>query len=377
MVTSVLMMDSEQRRPGGQALLSLLDRVPVALVLLEPSTGRILFANREADRLAGGTFPRSVDSEAFAFDGPSGRKLETHELPTVRAARGEVLAGLQVVWDTPKGQRHILVSSERVTPEGESETIVLAFDDVTRLKQVEGALTEAVEARDQFLSVVSHELKTPLTTLKLHTQSLLRSARNNLTERLLPERLLTKAESLERNVDRLDRLINQLLDISRIRGGRLVLDPEPCDLAELAREVALRFADELAREGCPLTIVADEPVRGVYDRARIDQVITNLLSNAIKYGGSKPIELVVTASDADPPRAILSVRDHGIGISKEHRDRIFERFERAVIERTFGGLGLGLWIVRRVVEAHGGTIELESTPGKGSLFTVKLPPSFS
>ena len=142
------------------------------------------------------------------------------------------------------------------------------------------------------------------------------------------------------------------------------------DLAELARDVVARFHEQLERAGCDLRLTAEEPTRGSWDRALLDQVLTNLISNAIKFGAGAPIDVVV-----EPRRgsARLTVRDRGIGIATEDVRRIFGRFERAVSARHYGGLGLGLFVSRQIVEAHGGRIAVESRAGEGSTFTVELP----
>lgn len=131
------------------------------------------------------------------------------------------------------------------------------------------------------------------------------------------------------------------------------------------------FQDELARARCPLSLYADQPLVGWWDSLRLEQIVTNLLSNAIKYGGEKAIEIRVGLSEEGMAR--LVVRDHGIGIAKEHQAQIFDRFERLVSGRHYGGFGLGLWIVRQIIEAHGGRIGVFSEPGAGSSFTVDLP----
>ncbi|HEX9102466.1 MAG TPA: ATP-binding protein, partial [Polyangia bacterium] len=197
----------------------------------------------------------------------------------------------------------------------------------------------AVRLRDDFLSIAGHELRTPLTALQLQLQSLVRNAKRPAapTARELVERL----EKASGHVARLERLINELLDVSRITTGRMLMHPEDVDLAALAREVVERFADDSARAQSPITLHAPAPVAGRWDRLRIDQVLTNLVANAIKYGAGKPVDVEV-AQQGD--RAILRVRDRGIGIGSADQQRIFGRFERAVSERHFGGLGLGLWI---------------------------------
>jgi PAS domain S-box-containing protein len=228
---------------------------------------------------------------------------------------------------------------------------------------------EAVRARDEFLSIASHELKTPLTTLQLQIQGLVRkigSATGGPTLEALGPRLSTAA----RQVERLTGLINNLLDISRITAGRLDLDLETVDLTSVVGDVVARSREDLARAGCVLELRNDGPCVGRWDRLRVEQVVGNLLSNAIKYGAGHPIEMSV-AGDSESAR--FSIRDHGIGIPPEDQARIFQRFERAVSDRHYGGLGLGLWIVRQIVDAFGGTIQVESGAGQGSNFRVVLP----
>jgi PAS domain S-box-containing protein len=228
---------------------------------------------------------------------------------------------------------------------------------------------EAIAVRDEFLSVAGHELKTPLAALLLQLQSLCRLAeRGDLStdsartgERLSKTALLGK---------RLDRLVKELLDVSRITSGHLTLEPQECDLGALARDVAARFEDEAQAAGCAIQLRLEEGVVGQWDRGRVDQVITNLLANAVKYGRGKPIEVSVGTAGG---KARLAVRDHGIGIAPEHQERIFGRFERAVSERNYGGFGLGLWIVGQIVDSHRGQVHLESKVGKGATFVVELP----
>ena len=158
--------------------------------------------------------------------------------------------------------------------------------------------------------------------------------------------------------------------MSRIEQGKLELHLENFDLSDAAREVAERLSDEAAREGCELHI-SSQPVTGRWDRLRIEQVITNLLSNSIKYGSRKPITLCVEPRDED--LATITVQDEGIGIEPDKVKCIFNRFERAVPTRHYGGLGLGLYIVRQIVQEHGGQVEVESRPGAGARFVITLP----
>lgn len=224
-------------------------------------------------------------------------------------------------------------------------------------------LQQAVRVRDDFLSVAGHELRTPLTTLQLSVDGLMRPS-------LSPEQFRQRLLSTQRQVSRLTRLISELLDVSRITAGRLTLEREPVDLTALVREVTARFADELKRARSPLEMSLPEPVMGTWDRMRIEQAVGNLLSNAIKYGRGKPISIAVHRVST---MARLTVRDRGIGISHDDQARIFGRFERAVSPQQYGGLGLGLWITKQVIDAHGGTIDVTSEPGSGSTFVVDLP----
>jgi len=220
----------------------------------------------------------------------------------------------------------------------------------------------ALRAREDFLTIAGHELRTPLTTLQLALGAGLRAAGRGDGAELLGE-ALTRSE---RQAQRLASVVTHILEIARITRNELVLAPEELDLAAVAREVVERIRGS----GGSISIAGHGPLVGSWDRERIEQVVENLLSNATKFGAGKPVEVAVGRQDGS---AVLTVRDHGIGISPEDHARIFERFERAVSARNFSGFGLGLWIVRQNVEAHGGSIAVDSRAGEGSTFTVRLP----
>jgi PAS domain S-box-containing protein len=229
----------------------------------------------------------------------------------------------------------------------------------------------AVRLRDEFLSVASHELRTPLTPLHLQLQILRREARDPaLPPERLRERVTRAVERSEAQVRKLADLINDLLDVSRISAGRLVLEPESVDLAEVVRDVVARFEPQALRAGCALELDVPAALMGHWDRRRVEQVVTNLLTNALKYGAGRPVRLSLAAEEG---HARLTVRDEGIGIAPEHQTRIFERFERAVSERNFGGMGLGLYICQQILDAQGGTIRVRSALGQGATFEVLLP----
>ena len=224
---------------------------------------------------------------------------------------------------------------------------------------------EALKIRDAFVSVAGHEFRTPLGALGLTLHNLQRRLGSN------PDEPTTRAiQSVRRQVDRLTRLTEDMLEVGRIRSGKLVLEREPTDLASLADEVVERFRESASASGSVISVAAEQPVVGEWDGSRLDQVLTNLLTNAVKFGEGRPIE-VRAARRGD--LAELAVRDSGIGISVEDQARIFERFERAATAKSYRGIGLGLWIARQIVEGHGGRILVESEPGKGSTFRVELP----
>ncbi len=242
--------------------------------------------------------------------------------------------------------------------------------DTSERKRLIEELKDAIRVRDEFLSIASHELRTPLTSLKLQLQSLepiVASLAASVSE---AERVPRKLQVISRQVERLSELIESLLDVSRISSGRLELRKEPLDLVELVLEVVSRLESLRASSGCALNVEGQQPLMGQFDRLRMDSVVTNLLGNALKFGARKPVHITVEARDGS---ALLTVQDQGIGISEDNLSRIFQRFERAVPEKNYGGFGIGLWIVRQVVEAHGGHIEVRSQLGQGTTFVVTLP----
>jgi signal transduction histidine kinase len=232
------------------------------------------------------------------------------------------------------------------------------------------AAQRAVRARDEFLAVAGHELRTPLAALMLQIESL-KVAMGTGAIAKDPERFATRIDKTFGHALRLARLVDGLLDVSRIAEGRVELRIELVDMAALVRDTCDRFTDDAARAGCELTVISGaERCTGRWDPHRLEQVVSNLLTNAMKYGAGMPI---IVRCDCRDDFVVVSFEDHGIGIAPEDRDRVFRRFERAVSERNYPGLGLGLWITRELVAAHGGTVTVESELAVGSRFTVTLP----
>ncbi len=239
----------------------------------------------------------------------------------------------------------------------------LALDNAQLYRRAQ----EALRARDEFLSIAAHEIRGPLTSIHLAAQTIRKGKAS-------PGSMTSMLAVVEREDRRLSRFVDELLDLGHFREGRLQLQYEPVSLAEVVRDVARRLDPDIIRSRSSLSIVSEQSVVGIWDRFRLEQVVTNLLSNAVKFGLGRPIEVRVRARGG---RAFLTVKDMGIGIDPEVLPRLFRPFERGVSDRHYGGLGLGLHIAKTIVEAMRGTIKIESSPERGkdasTIFTVELP----
>jgi signal transduction histidine kinase len=303
------------------------------LTLLVSVAGAIVFARRFAQGL------RAMAGAAEALAGG--------EQPRVEPSSIEEMERLG---------RSLSSSAERLRQHQEEE------------RRARVGLEAAVRSRDEFLSLASHELKTPLTSLMLQTQLLQRRLERG--EALPPESARRVLDQTARQTQRLARLVNDMLDISRVTAGKLSLEPDTFDLAELAADVVAKLGPQLSEARCEVSVRSPEPVVGRWDRYRLEQVLTNFLTNAARYGPGKPVEVSVRRVEEG---AELRVRDEGRGIASEDQERIFQKFERAVGGHEVSGLGLGLFIAREIVEMHRGTVRVESTPGQGATFIVTLP----
>jgi len=247
-----------------------------------------------------------------------------------------------------------------------ADRVAIAIDNATLYQEARSA----VQARDEFLSIASHELKTPLTSMLLQLQTVLRSIKSQSLADFSIEKTMVSLESTISQSKRLSKLVNDLLNISLITTGRLELEKEKTDLTQTVKEVLSRFEEQASREGSKITVDLTPKIIGNWDRIRIEQVVTNLVTNAIKYGNGKPIKLELSKNKK---YAVLNVIDEGIGIPKDQQEKIFDRFQRGPVNSSIKGLGVGLYLISEIVKAHHGKITLESDAQKGSTFTVQLP----
>lgn len=264
--------------------------------------------------------------------------------------------------------RWFVARGEVTMKDKQGQILALAgtLQDITDRKKLENNLTQALNSRDEFIAVATHELKTPLTTLLLALHGIIKNIA--MTEK---DKLLSRLEKIKSQGERLEKLISNLLDVTSIGAGKMHLEIKPnVNFSLIVDGVFKKHEEEIARSGSSLSKEIMPLVVGVWDESRLEQIVTNLLTNAVKYGNGKPIHVVLHQVGS---MARLEVKDQGIGIAADKQDKIFERFERAVSETNYKGLGLGLWIVKEIVTALGGQIKVDSILGQGSTFTVDLP----
>lgn len=319
------------------------------------------FPKSEADHFT------SLDREVFKQK----KMLEIHVEPIQTKHQGtRFLHTKKIPLLDDKGNPQYLVGiSEDITAKLEAEkNKQIMFQEQIARQEAEKSL----QAREEFISVASHELKSPISALKLQAEMFRNNIKNHRPDAYSPERINKVIDLTEKEVARLDRLVNDMLDASRISSGNLTMAFSEIDLCALVNELVLKMKDFFANSNCesPVLICSEKSIVGRWDAMRIEQVITNLFTNAVRYGKCKPFEVRITKKKDS---VLLMVKDQGMGIAPDNLNKIFDRFERAIKRNEVSGLGLGLFISKQIVEAHKGKIWAESELGKGSTFYVELP----
>lgn len=258
----------------------------------------------------------------------------------------------------------------RITPVDVEPDGITAAQRIEDLERRVEQLEAEIRARDEFLSVVGHELRNPVAPVLLDVHRLIEIVRKAGDLGVPADKLVPRLEAFQERLRRFVATLNRILDISRISAGRIDLALEPLDFAAVVRDVAAGFQRELAAAHSELRLHADEAVVGCCDRLRLEQICGNLISNAIRYGAGQPIDVSLRANG---DLAVLCVVDRGIGIAASEQERIFERFDRGAQANKVGGFGVGLWVVSKLCAALGGSVRVDSAAGQGATFTVTLP----
>jgi PAS domain S-box-containing protein len=358
---------------------SFLELMPTAVYIVD-ANGLIHGFNKRACEFWGQT-PKLYDNHnrfcgAFKLTNADGSSLPHDKTPMAAALElGLSFKNAEVGIIRPDGSK--IMVRVNITPLRDENGVIVgainAFQDISEIlesrRKVEAQIAE-LEMRDSFMSICSHELKTPLTVLKAQAQmALLKLSKNDETAFDKNRAKLMIVQNIV-EFDKLTRLVNDMLDLQRIKSGSLDMTLEKFELGPLIRHLVESTVTGLGESESKLHVHVTDPIEGMFDRVRMEQVMNNLVSNALKYGDNGPIEVDVSKSDGF---AKIQIRDQGIGIAKTDQDRIFERFERANNATKIGGLGLGLFVTKQIVDAHNGKIYVESDLGKGSTFFVEIP----
>jgi len=367
--------ESEARR---DLLETVLRHLPVGVLIIDAQAGQVVVANERAVEILG---PQSRSGSIYQSEpgyvlrSEEGQELSMDQWPVHRSLwAGEAVQGEVLELERPDCERrHLQVSSVPIRDHrGQIVAAVALVDDITQQRQLEQQRSEllrqiesALELRNQFIATASHELKTPITLLKGYAQVLMDRSREGVLRRPL--------EIINRQVDRMSELINDLLDVSKIEAGKLELVLRKVELTDAVREVVMDQRE--AASGFEIELLAAEPVWVLGDRNRLQQVVANFISNAVKYSGNS--RRVIVEVRRDGPEVEVSVTDYGIGIPEDQQPEVFGLYFRGrnVSPRHYSGLGLGLYICRNIVERHGGRIGMSSREGEGSRFWFRLPTS--
>ncbi len=373
---------TSELQKANRFLDSVVENIPDMIFVKDAKDLRFVRFNKAGEELLGykqrdllgkndyDLFPKSEADFFIAKDRSvlaNGSILDIPEEPIQTRLKGERYLHTKKIpiYGTNREPEYLLGISEDITERKMSEKTRVELIQTQIAKE---EAQKGVVLRDDFISIASHELRTPLTALRIQFQMIPRVLKD--LDFSGKDKLFELIKKSLHQLDQFSNLTDELLDVSRISSGHLVLKFEPVSLSSLVSAVLEQYSSEVLDAGCSVSTKLDHSIQSVWDPNRITQVIVNLLTNAIKYGAGKPIEF---ETKTESGHAKIIVKDQGIGIERHNLEKIFERFERVVPVTRFRGLGLGLYITKQIVIAHGGTIEAESEIGNGSTFTVTLP----
>jgi PAS domain S-box-containing protein len=319
--------------------------------------GAILYCNSAFARMAGVPLDRIMGRDVWEFV-PTEQRDTLKRL--IRDGRHEAVRAEMTI----AGASFPTQFSLNPVNLEEGPSIGVIVTDLSERKRNEQA-EAALRMRDEFLAIAAHELRTPLSTLILRLELLgHHAAKGDLAQ------VQTSVRRAQDQTERIGRLVDRLLDVSQLASGRLKLDLAACDLGDVLKEVAERLSEHASNAGSELRLTLSSGISARADKFRREEAVSNVISNAIKYGAGHPVDVQLTTRDDE---AVVVVQDRGIGIPAEDLSRIFGRFERTAISRNYGGLGLGLYIARQIIEQHGGSIRAESRSHGGARFVIELP----
>ncbi len=350
---------------------SVLDSLPVGIIIVERTTANLLFVNKSAKALAGGFYPMDIlpdDQDDYFATDADGNRIPRNDLPRFRAARGEKLCGEELTAHYPGGQVTIVLHSNVISAgEDHPERILMAFQEIQERKLWEEEkssevkdLKEERSLRESFVSSLTHDLRTPLSVARMHTE---------MISRKVEDGLLAKCRNVIKHIDMVDRMIQDLLDANKLKAGEK-LPIQPCEMC-LNDIISETIADFSALHGGRFFFRGPQKVCGYWCCKGIRRMLDNLLENAVKYGD--PVRAIEITVDQDKYRTSLEVHNYGPVIPEKEHERLFEPFKRAKLNDKKMGWGIGLSLVKGLVEAHDGDIFLKSNSEEGTSFKLVFP----
>ncbi len=351
---------------------NVLDSLPVGILIVERTTGNLLFVNRTAKALAGGFYPMDIlpdDQDDYYATDVEGKRISRNDLPRFRVARGEKLCAYELTAHFPDNRQITIVLHSDIIPatEGHPERIVLAFQEIQERKKWEADklavvndLKEERSLRESFVSSLTHDLRTPLSVARMHTEMIARKVSDGL---------LLKCRKVILHIDEVDRMIQDLLDANKLKAGESI----PIHVCEMCLNNTVRetVSDFVDLHGDRFIVSGPEKICGLWCGKAMRRILDNLLGNAVKYGDSRPIEINL---DQDDRFTRMKVHNFGPAIPKSEQSKLFEPFKRSLkADKKMTGWGIGLSLVKGLVEAHHGKVSVESDDETGTTFQLEFP----